>query len=43
MSPRDWTEDLAKDPELMDARKAAEESGGAGGGAGGAWHGDFAA
>ncbi len=30
MSPRDWTEDLAKDPELMDARKAAEESGGAG-------------
>ena len=35
MSPRDWTEDLAKDPELMDARKAAEESGGAGGGAGG--------
>ena len=34
MSPRDWTEDLAKDPELMDARKAAEESGGAGGGAG---------
>ncbi|WP_293271435.1 DNA gyrase subunit A [Nannocystis sp.] len=34
MSPRDWTEDLAKDPELMDARKAAEESGGAGGGPG---------
>ena len=35
MSPRDWTEDLAEDPELMDARKAAEEGGAAGAGGGG--------
>jgi DNA gyrase subunit A len=35
MSLRDWTEDLAEDPELMDARKAVEETGGGGGGGGG--------
>jgi DNA gyrase subunit A len=35
MSLRDWTEDLAEDPELMAARKPAEETGGAGSGGGG--------